>query len=266
MGSVQSSDMDEKQNRYKPIKSLAQGLAVLQYLTSYGPSSAVVVSKGVSVHRTTVKRALETLRDEGYVWFEDETKKYHITDMVLTFIDSSRSANPVIRAFSEIEHDIAKDIPWPVDLTLFSEGYMVVKNSTHRLSPFSFHKRIIGRKLPCTKSAAGRAYLSFASTSVRRDILSMICDICASEKTYIESPQFDKVLTLTQERGWASNDGEVSEESRFSAIAVPILVDNVAYGSLGAIFLRKSMTVDQAASEYLGKLQHLTAEISRRSQ
>lgn len=258
--------MEEKQTGYKPIKSLAQGLSILKCLTSYGPSSAVSVSKSVGVHRTTVKRALETMREEGYVWFEDETRKYHITDMVLTLIDSSRSANPVIRAFSQIEHDIAKDIPWPVDLTLFSEGYMVVKNSTHRLSPFSFHKRIIGRKLPCTKSAAGRAYLSFSSTSVRRDILAMICDISESEKAYIESPHFNQVLTATRKRGWASNDGEIREDNRFSAVAVPIIVENVAYGSLAAIFLRKSISVDQAASEYLDKLKNLSAQISRLSE
>lgn len=257
--------MEENQSIYKPIKSLSQGLTVLQYLTTYGPSSAVSVSKGVGVHRTTVKRVLETLRLEGFVWFEDESKKYHITDLVLRFVDSSRSASPVIRAFSQIEHDIAKDIPWPVDLTLFSEGYMVVKNSTHRFSPFSFHRRIIGRKLPCAKSAAGRAYLSFSSDNVRRDILAMVCDASEADRQYAESPEFGRVLALTRDRGWAANDGEVADENLFSAIAVPVIVGDVAHACLGAVFLKKAMSVDQAASEYIDKLKHLAGEIAIRS-
>lgn len=258
--------MKGNQTDYKPIKSLSQGLSMLQYLTTYGPSSTVSISKGVDIHRTTVKRTLETLREDGYVGFEAETKRYHITDKVLRFVDSSRSANPVIRTFSQMEHSITKTIPWPVDLTFFSEGVMVVKNSTHRLSPLSFHRRIIGRKLPCTKSAAGRAYLSFSPDNVRRDIFSMICNINEMEKQYIESQQFNNILAITRKRGWASNDGEVLDDNRFSAIAVPIIVENVTRGCLGAVFLKKSKTVDQAADEYLDKLKQLAIEIADRAQ
>lgn len=239
---------------------------ILQYLTTYGAASAVAVANGVGVHRTTVKRVLETLRVEGYVWFEEETKKYHITDLVLSFINGARSTNPVIRAFSEIEHDIAKSIPWPVDLTLFSEGFMVVKNSTHRLSPLSFHRRIIGRKLSCVRSAAGRAYLAFSSDNVRRDILSMICDMDDAERLYIERSDFNVILEATRQRGWAANNGEIHEDSKFAAIAVPVMAGGVAYGCLGAVFLKRSMSAEQAAAEYHASLRDLAAEISKRSE
>ncbi len=254
--------MSTVESKYAAMKSLSQGLTILRYLTTYGPLSSVSVSKGVGIHRTTVKRTLEALRIDGYVWYDSETRQYHATEHVLSFVNGSQSSNPVIRVFSELEHEITRGIPWPVDLTLFSEGSMIVRNSTHRLSPFSFHRRIIGRRLPCTSSAAGRAYLAFSDDNVRNDILSMISNMNDRERFYIQSRAFSETLMLTRQRGWAANNGEVQEETKFGAIAVPVMENNMPYGSLAVVFLKTAMTVDRAADVYLEKLRQFSHDIS----
>ena len=54
---------------YRPIQSLVRGLSILQAINRApdGWASIAELSKQTGLHRTTVRRMLETLQAEGYV-------------------------------------------------------------------------------------------------------------------------------------------------------------------------------------------------------
>ena len=63
------------------MRSLARGLDVLKALNRApgGQASTTDLAKACGVHRTTVKRLLETLRAEGFVRHGERDGQYYLT-------------------------------------------------------------------------------------------------------------------------------------------------------------------------------------------
>ena len=71
-----TSDTDSSQ--YREVRGLSRGLAVLRALNALpgGIGGVVELARATGLHRTTVKRLLETLRMEGLVHHKDVGASY----------------------------------------------------------------------------------------------------------------------------------------------------------------------------------------------
>ena len=56
--------------------------------------------------------------------------------------------------------ELLQTVVWPSDLTTPQGAGMMIRESTHRFSPLSFHRAMVGQTIPMLLTAAGRAYFA----------------------------------------------------------------------------------------------------------
>ena len=67
--------------QYKEVRGLSRGLAVLSAMNRMagGIGGVLEIARATGMHRTTVKRLLETLKSEGLVHQKDDGGGYALT-------------------------------------------------------------------------------------------------------------------------------------------------------------------------------------------
>lgn len=254
--------------QYKPVRGLSRGLAILEALNRSRGGFATVseLSRQCAMHRTTVKRLLETLLDAGYVRHDDETGHYWLTIGVKR-LSSGRIDEPWISA---VAHPLMRaSVPrliWPCDLGTPDAGFMAVRASTHGLSALSQHRAMVGERLPMLVTAAGRAYLAACSAQERKAHLNVLgartdhWGELARDRAYV-----GRVLRETRARGYGFNHGEWQREADFAGAAVPIMAGHLLLGSINLVFPKSALTHAELATRFMPGLRRLASDIGRRS-
>ena len=158
-------EMDETSSSYyKSVRALSRGLELLRLLSAVhaGRATASELARSSGLHRTTVRRILETLADEAYVVPSPTEDSFRLavkaTELGVGFDDAHRvsiAAIPVLqRLLSELQ--------WPTDICTPSGVQMLISESTQRSSRLSFHpfRELVRHEIPMLRTAAGRAYFA----------------------------------------------------------------------------------------------------------
>ena len=74
----------------------------------------------------------------------------------------------------------------------------------------------------------------------------------------------ENILQRTRELGYATNQGEWTNEQKVGAIAVPIRCSGEPIGSVNVVYLVKSIATDLAVDAYLPHLKWAAGEIESR--
>lgn len=256
--------MQKLASPYKKSQSLSRGLALLRALSLMPKGSATIseLSRTTHLHRTTVKRLLHTLIEEGYVnqSFSDNSYSlsYRIRQLSEGFTDDewiSEVAAPTIGGL--LQHTL-----WPSDLCTLDSANMVIRETTHRFSSLSFHRSMIRQHLPLLTTAAGRAYFCFCAEHERHQLLQLIKTESSSQSRLAHNATFiDQLVNKTLDQGYASNEGDWDRESHTAAIALPVFHQQKILSTINIVFLKKVLTPSQAAEKYLTLLQAAITEI-----
>ncbi|NLY26511.1 MAG: helix-turn-helix domain-containing protein [Alcaligenaceae bacterium] len=248
---------------YRHCESLIKGLSLLAELNRSPNASAVIseLSRTTGLHRTTVKRLLETLKHAGYLEHDLITNEYRLSFRVLQLSYGYRDTTRVTELAWPFMRTFTQKMVWPCSLVAPEGDEMVVRISTRPYSKLSFHPGMPGRRMPMVTTAAGRAYFAFASKAAQETLLAMLChkpDIAKARHHHSASWIHD-VMDQTRTRGYAINRGEWEDEPRFSAFAVPIRnTTGEAIVALNVIFLTTAVKTPQAQNKLLEGL-HETA-------
>jgi IclR family mhp operon transcriptional activator len=157
---------------------------------------------------------------------------------------------------------LQKQVRWPSSLATPDKGQMVVRETTRHRSPFVFDTGRVGMRLPMLNSSLGLAYLAACPDDVRQIVLGLVrqstdrWDRIARSKSETETR-----LKTTAERGYAYRRG--GHEPKTSSIAVPILTDYGAAGSLCVTFVTSALTQRQAADAFLPALRAAAQDIKK---
>lgn len=256
-------------NDYKDVRSLSRGLSVLRALNRApgGIASTTALAQTCGVHRTTVKRLLETLRAEGFVRRGEKEGQYYLTFEVRSlsegFVDEAwieKIALPLMRA-------AVPELLWPCDLGTVEGGFMVVRESTHRFSRLSQHRGMIGEKIPLFFTAIGRVYLAACADTERQAILSLLAqrddELGAIAR---DSDAVNAMVAETKARGYGFNGGEWDKEAPFSAVAVPVRSGRRLLGGVNLIFPKAAVSDDDLQRRYLPRLKKLAQRIGKDAQ
>lgn len=239
---------------YRHVRSLARGLQVLTELTRVGRARPGQLSVGTRIDRTTVYRLLDTLEHEGFVTRTSDDY-YALTPAVRQLGDAFSDLDRVTRVVvPELKKLLAK-VLWPTDFATFEQGSMVIRETTHKFSPFSLHRAMIGKKRPTLRSAMGRAVLACATDHEREIMLRIIANSDQPDAREARDKQY--VAALIREaraRGYASAVGLI--EPRIAAIALGIRTRERIFGAINLVFLRAAMTPVEAAKRYLPDMQN----------
>jgi IclR family transcriptional regulator, mhp operon transcriptional activator len=252
--------VDASGGRYKHVHGLARGLAVLQTLVDApnGSASPTEVAVRTGLHRTTVRRLLETLAEEGFVSRNEGDGSFQLTGRLRLMAASLTDHEWISNIAAPILRELSEKVVWPCDLSIPDGTTMLIRDSTHHSSPLSFHRGMIGSRLPMLRTAMGRAYLAFSRPEVREAALRLIQND-PDPAAWETGSGFDAeaVIERTRQQGFGLNYREWKPEERTAAIALPIMTrtHHVA-ACINIIVNTAGMTTERIVGDFLPPLRH----------
>lgn len=249
---------------YHHVQGLSRGLAVLHALScsTNGWATIAELSERTRLHRTTVRRMLETLQAEGYVRRSVSDDSYRLNQKVRQLSEGFTDDEWISEVANPVLGELLQKLVWPSDLCTLDGDCMLVRETTHRFSPLSFHRAMIRQRMPLLLTAAGRAYLAFCGEEERGQLLQLL-KAGGDEQANVARNRvlIDRMLDKVRQQGYAANDGEWAQQSKTGAIAVPIFHRGQVLGTINVVFLRRAKSVDEAAREYLPELRSAARKI-----
>jgi len=250
---------------YKEVRGLSRGLAVLRALNGMagGLGTVVEVARASGLHRTTVKRLLETLKAEGLVDHRDGGVHYALTFEVRRLAEGYVGSDWIDRIAAPAMRAHLRALSWPSDLATPDAGFMVVRESTHRRSLLSQHRATIGIRIPMLVSALGRAWLAHCDDEAREATLAMLrarddaIGALARDRRRVAA-----LLAETRRRGYGTNAGEWLSESSVAAVAFPVLEHGRAIAAINLVFVRDAVDMAEVRRRHVPLLRALADEIS----
>lgn len=249
-------------SEYKKVEGLARGLKLLGLIGSFpsGRARIVNLANASGLHRTTVKRLLETLRAEGYLNYDVNNRYYYLALKARQFGDGCVDEAWLVATAMPALMELQAEVIWPTDIATPEGDQMVIRESTRRFSPFAFHDTMIGARIPMLYTAVGRAYLGYSSDQVRRAIAMYVAkDV---ERISGEQAMIEQLGKQAREQGFGANFGEWLEQRRFGGLAMPIqLQDGRVLGCINVVFLNSAVSPSEAVKRFLEPLQRTAARI-----
>ncbi len=249
---------------YRHVQGLSRGLSLLRELnrTLGGKANIRQLSEQTGLHRTTVRRLLETLVSEGYVRASTSDDSYSPTLRVRDLSEGFTDTEWIAAVAAPVMGQLLKRVKWPSDLTTLDGSSMLIRESTHRFSALSFARAMVGRRMPLLFSASGRAYLSACKPGELKELVKlMVADGGAQAACASDLAMLKNMLHRVHDNGYATNEGDWIKNSPTGALALPIRHADKVLGCMNVVYLRRAMTMPQAVKLYLPALRDAVQSI-----
>lgn len=245
---------------YKPVNALSRGLAILRALNQAegGWASIRELSEATGLHRTTARRMLETLQSEGLVRRSLSDDSYRLMINVRELSEGFSDDEWISNVAAPVLGELLQNVVWPSDLTTLDGDAMIIRETTHRYSPLSFHRSMVRVRMPLLTTASGRAFLAFSSPEDRGAALDLVE---RNQGAPLDRAAIERQLDAFRKRGYAANMGEWRQEQRIFALAMPIFHRGKVAACINIVMLKKAVTLTAAREKYLEPLQAATRKI-----
>lgn len=252
---------------YTNVRGLARGLQVLRALNAMedGRATSQQIADLTGLHRTTVRRLLETLMEEGFVRRSTSDDSFRLTLAVRSLSEGFTDTERIATVAPPIMGQLLQRVAWPSDLTTPDGDAMIIRETTHRFSRLSFHRAMVGRRLPILLTAAGRAYFAMCPDEEREDILELLRSGAGGEEQQAfarNDALVRKLIRRVREDGFGSNHGDWTAQAKIGAVAVAISADERVIASLNIVFLSRAVSLADTTRRYVPELQKTATEIA----
>ena len=250
--------------RYKHVEGLLRGLSLLRAMNEEegGFATVTTLADRTGLHRTTVKRLLETLHFAGYVQPAEDRRGYTLALAVRELSEGFTDEAWITQIAGPALGELVERVVWPSDFTTPQADQMVIRETTRRFSPFSFHRAMVGQRLPMLQSSAGRAFLGFCAENQREALIRHLQRGVTDRATRHALRQaVEHTARETAAVGYGWNYGGWSRQQRFGGIALPVIVDGRVLACLSVVFLIKSLSLREAENRFLSHLSHAVDRI-----
>ena len=218
-------------------------LQVLQSLNEIGPCTIVDLNRATGISRQAIYRIIDSLARHGYAQHIPNDSA-HPTDIQSARRLSSgyRDDNWIVEAAGPVLARLQSEVRWPSSVAIPDQDKMVVCETNRYRSPFVFDRGGVGLRLPMLRSSLGIAYMAFCDRRTRRITLALLRN-SADRRDAIARNQKDteRLLRNTVQRGYSFRQGGI--EPRTSSIAVPIMRDGEAVGSVCVTYATSALTL-----------------------
>jgi IclR family mhp operon transcriptional activator len=251
---------------YASVRGLSRGLTVLKALNRMesGRGTALQLSELTGLHRTTVRRLLETLIAEGLVRRSASDDSYRLTLQVRELSEGFNDDDWISTIAAPLMGELLQRVVWPSDLTTPDGDAMIIRETTHRFSPLSFHRAMVGRRLPMLSTAAGRAYFAYCGDAEREDILNVLRSGAGGEEQAAlahNDAYVSKLVARVRADGYGWNRGDWLEQRKIGAVAVPIRHGGRVRGSLNVVYLTRALSADEAVKRFVEPLHDIARRV-----
>ena len=251
---------------YTHVRGLIRGLDLLRALNCEegGRATLARLAEATGLHRTTVRRLLETLIAQGYVRRSESDDRYGLCLPVRSLSEGFRDEDWISSIAAPALSELLQAVVWPSDVTTPHGAHMIIRESTHRFSPLSFHRAMVGQTLPILLTAAGRAFLAYCPEEEREEIVQLARSGNDDQARLAADPRFvANVVERTRAAGYGSNEGEWTSQRKVGAIALPIMREGRPLGSVNIVYLTRALALSEAVRRFLPALQHAVVRIER---
>jgi IclR family mhp operon transcriptional activator len=163
--------------------------------------------------------------------------------------------------------ELLQEVVWPTDLCTLDGDAMVIRETTHRFSRLSFHRSMVGRRLPLLMTATGRAYFAYCSAAEREELIELMVSRDDEQSALAADRRFiERLVEHTLARGYGENNSHWGQERKIAAIAIPVLHEERVMGCLNLVYISKAMSIEEAARRYLPALQGVVKKIQAQLQ
>jgi IclR family mhp operon transcriptional activator len=260
--STKSPPVAESQGSYRDVRALTRGLRILEVLSQVGWTKPGALSAMSGIDRSSTYRLLNTLVESGYVVKRCEDSSFALTSRINLIAEGFTQTERVCQVVSPHLQALTKEISWPSDFAVMYGGEVIIFESTHRMSPMTIHRAMIGKKRSLIRSALGQAILSALSEDQLELTLNVVAQLGGTDASVARNRAIvAKTLREVRERGYAAATG--AAEANISAIALPVRAPYSVAGAVNIIFFRSAMTLAQAADRYLGNLRACVERIEQ---
>ena len=241
------------------IPAARQALRVLKYVAAQsGPVRASTMSRDLEIPRSTMYQLVKVMQDEGFLLHFPEDRAYGLSTLVSEIGSSYLRTAKLGRLAEPLLEKLVRRTGLPVVAhlgVLHGDNVVyVVKHSAPRAPTLVTN---IGVHLPGHLTATGRAILSHLS---KEQVRALYPDRASLTTRNGRGPsslkEFDTILADTRERGWAIENGDITEE--YASVAVAAL-DHNGYPAAAIALTFRKIAVDQGLWKQLGAAAQITA-------
>lgn len=237
-------------------------MKILRYVNAVGEARAAEIALHLDIPRPSVYRLLHTLEEEGYVYYSASDSRVRVTAQAASLGDSYAATSMICRAAGPILARYTSTFSWPIDLSFYEHGHMVVQETTHAQSPLSIDRGMIGYRLPMLRSSAGRAYLGHCDNAERELIVKHISRLNdPDDQPYLEPGRLEALLAETRKKGLATR-GPGTFRPQTASIAVPVIIHAKVAACISTIWVSGAMTMNEAIAQYGTPLREVAAGIA----
>ena len=244
------------------VRALTRGLNILRFLNRAGASRVAEIAFELNLPRPTVYRLLYTLEEEGYVFHSSSDSRVRLSPLAAALGDSSSMRSRLCQVAAPIITKFTDTHTWPVSVTTYKNGHMIIEESTHNRSPLSVDTGMEGDSLPMLRSSDGRVYLSACGAHEREIILDLIrAEGFPEDLPFLQKNWLSKNLNEYRKQGFATRSPPVFR-LKTSTLSVPVLANERLIGCLTIVWVTKALKLLQAIEKYAPLLQQASKEIS----
>lgn len=239
------------------VRTVQRAFAVMEALNDTGLLNVAKISKLAGISRSTTKRILDTLQNEGYVKRDSSTRLYWLTERTYSLSRGYRERDLLresIKRHARVEFSNCK---WPVTLARLRKLGLEVLFTTSNEAPFSLNKFRIGSKLPMIASASG--YIVLASLS-RSHLRILLRD--QLQKTG-KPEEFGRVQAEIERAYLDQFAIHRCPGARVKSMAVPIVKSGQVIATISTDFICSIVSDTEAKSDLLPRLNVTAEKVSR---
>lgn len=236
---------------YRNVRALERGLRILEVLGETGWTTPGAVARASGIDRSSVYRLINTLAELGYVDRRREDGTVTLTARLAHIAEGVRNDDLHAQIAAPFIRKLTAQVLWPTDFASFKLGEVVIRFSTHKISPMSIHRKVIGKSRGLLRSALGKAILSAMSPQELAAARAIVYGLGGRDADDLRNEALvEASLARVREDGYASSVGE--SDSKISAIGLPMRDGSGrGIGAINLVFFTSALTPVQAAERYL---------------
>ncbi|MCL4182048.1 MAG: helix-turn-helix domain-containing protein [Burkholderiaceae bacterium] len=260
--------------RGKPVRAIERAFDVLLAVAELKPASLLEIQERSGLPRPTVARILKTLTEVGAIRRGMKDEKYHLAHVIA---DLARRLDPkdlLAEIAAPYLDELSSAIHWPAVVSVYEPDpgeYMLVLESSVKRSRFYVRPSATKAHINVLLSSLGVAYLAFLDEPRRAVVTARLRQSRDSHNLVgIAAGELEQRLEQVRRQGYAGRHplyrggsyNEPPADDGLSGLAVPLLHDDCAFGSLNVYWNRKAMKVEEAAVRHLERIREAANRVS----
>ena len=245
----------------RTVRAFERGLVVLTALNRLGTATALDLARATGVPRATVYRLLQTLLEEGYVARSPSDNQFRLLLKVRSLSEGFEDEHWISAVAAPALLRLTQQILWPCDVATLEGIRMVIRETTHRMAPFSIDRNMVGVRLPLLASATGLAYLAFAPEAEQTALLRLLAASNDPEDALARDPAAaTRLIVSTRRQGYAvRQSGPIWPHT--GAIALPLRCRGRAVGCVNVVWMARVISQEEGVRRWLAPLSETAREI-----